>query len=348
MKKVLAALLAAMLVMTASITAFGANFEDVAEKIESGISYAFDGNYGKDGYDVTASKNFNIYVKSFADADRYADAYKASVKSALDSGTCTDGTLALVIENLLYLGEDVESFEGYNLVELFTATDVSAYSGNAYYYTYAIETASLLGEDDYAKKLCDKYLTYYTIGSGTDFWGGYGTSPDDLAAFVIGIGHYAEDYEAYINDALTLIETYYTEDGYSNYGANADSTAYVLAAYSVLGDKEKADRAYDLLQKFYDETTGGYKSDYDPYYATADAVYGMEYYIPLSDFDFSDIDDTEDDAQPADTVTTTETAAEKVNSAKTSPDTGSTSVIAVSAAFLAAGAAIALAKKHKD
>lgn len=350
MKKVLAVLLAMMLVMSASITAFGADFEDVLEKIDSGIAYAFDGNYGKNGYDVSASKNFNIYVKSFADTDKYAAAYTASVKEALDNGTCTGGTLALVIQNLMYLGEEVENFEGYNLVKLFTETDVTAYASNAYYYTYAIETAYLLGEDAYAKKLCDQYLTYYTMGTGTDFWSGYGTSPDDLGMFIIGIGQYAEDYEAYLDDALKLLDTYYTADGYTNYGtANADSTALALAAYSIAGDKEKADQAYDLLQKFYDETTGGYKADYDPYYATADAVFGMEYYLLLSDFNLEEEPETTTKTEK--TAATTKAAADKTKSdkSKTSPETGNGSVFAFSAAaILAAGAAIALSKKRED
>lgn len=351
MKKVLAALLAVMLVMTTSITAFGADFDDVAQRMESGAFYAFDDTYGLSGFDVSASKDFNIYVKSFSDTDKYAGIYISSVKEALGNGTCTDGILALVIENFLYLDEDVEDFYGYNLVKLFTDTDVTAYASNAYYYTYAIETASILGEDDYAKKLCDQYLTYYTMGTGTDFWSGYGTSPDDLAMFVIGIGQYAEDYKDYVDDALKLLETYYTADGYSNYGANADSTALALAAYSVVGNKEKADQVYDLLQKFYDESTGGYKSDYDPHYATADAVYGMEHYLPLSDLnmDFPDDPEVTEKTEKSENSVSTTKADESKNSAKKSPKTGSSSVFAFSAAAIfTAGAAIALSKKRKD
>jgi LPXTG-motif cell wall-anchored protein len=353
MKKVLAMLLAVMLVISTSITAFGADFEDVMDRIDSGVKYAFDGNYSKNGYDVNSSKNFNILVKSFADTEKYESAYKQSVKKALDEGTLTGGNLALAIENLAYIGEDVEDFEGYNLVKLFTSTDVTAYSYNAYYYTYAIETASLLGEDDYAKKLCDQYLTYYTMGTGTDFWGGYGTSPDDLAMFVIGIGNYADDYKTYVDDALTLLETYYTDDGYSNYGANADSTALALGAYSVVENKEKADSVYELLEKFYDESTGGYKSDYDSYYSTADAVYGLEYYLYLADFDFSYEDPTEEDTTSKQQETTTKqttTATTKTNknTSKTSPNTGNTTAYSVGGALiLVAGTMIVLAKKKE-
>jgi LPXTG-motif cell wall-anchored protein len=358
MKKVLATLLAVMLVISTSITAFGADFEDVMDRIDSGVKYAFDGNYSKDGYDVSTSKNFNILVKSLADTEKYENAYKQSVKKALDEGTLTGSNLALAVENLAYIGEDIEDFEGYNLVKLFTSTDVTAFSDNAYSYTYAIETASLLGEDDYAKKLCDQYLTYYTMGTGTDFWYGYGTSPDDLSMFVIGLSYYADDYKDYIDDALKLLETYYTEDGYSNYGANADSTALALAAYSAVGDKDKADSVYELLEKFYDESTGGYKSDYDSYYATADAVYGLEYYLYVADFDFPYEDSTEKETTTqkttekttkADTTKEVTTTASKKNTSKTSPNTGNTTAFAVGGAvLLAVGTMIALAKKRED
>ena len=59
MKKVLAALLSLMLVISASITAFGATKSDVQEKIKSSVSYALDENYGKDDYNVS---NFKYYI----------------------------------------------------------------------------------------------------------------------------------------------------------------------------------------------------------------------------------------------------------------------------------------------
>jgi LPXTG-motif cell wall-anchored protein len=343
MKKVLAMLLAAMLVISTSITAFGADFEDVMNRIETATKYAY-GNV--DSFDVSSSKDFNIYVKSFEDSEKYEKAYKASVKAALDEGTLTSGNLALAVENLAIIGEDVENFEGYNLLKLFTSTDVSAYADNKYYYTYAINAASLLGEDDYAKKLCDQFVTYYTMGTGTDFWGGYGTSADDLAMFIIGVGEYAQDYQDYIDDALKLLETYYTSEGYDNYGANADSTALALAAYSVLEDKEKADEVYQLLEKFYDETTGGYKGAYDSYYSTASAVYGLEYYLYLSDFNF-DIEEDTTEAETTTSATKNEESTTKKNTSKTSPNTGSTSLLATGSAIALAGALILVAKRRK-
>ncbi len=66
------------------------------------------------------------------------------------------------------------------------------------------------------------------MGAGTDFWGGWGTSADDLSVFIITLSTYYEEYTAYIEDALTLLKAYNTDAGYDNYGANANSTALAL------------------------------------------------------------------------------------------------------------------------
>ena len=60
MKKITAALLCVMLVISTSVTAFGATKNDVKEKIDTAVAFAFDGNYSKNGYDVSASKNLYI------------------------------------------------------------------------------------------------------------------------------------------------------------------------------------------------------------------------------------------------------------------------------------------------
>lgn len=91
--------------------------------------------------------------------------------------------------------------------------------------------------------------------------------------FLITLKYGSGDYSQYTNDAFALLENTYSADGYVNYTPSADSTALALAAYSAYGNKTKADDVYKLLiDKFYDGTTGGFKADYDPYYATADAV----------------------------------------------------------------------------
>ena len=47
MKKITAALLCVMLVISTSVTAFGATKNDVKEKIDTAVAFSFDGNYSK-------------------------------------------------------------------------------------------------------------------------------------------------------------------------------------------------------------------------------------------------------------------------------------------------------------
>lgn len=361
MKRVLAALLAVMLVMSASVTAFGATVSDVESKISSSIKYVDEG-YGKDGYDLKNAKNLFILAGAGADLSKYEKGYFDAVSAALDAGELTGlDNLGLALNILFFAGIDAEDFAGYNLVEMFENTDISDNGGNPYYYAYAIEAAFFYDLDDYGKALCDKLTEYYIPGEGTDFWGvygtenwaSYGTSPDDIATFIIGLSCYAEDYEEYISDAFRLLETYNTDKGYDNgYGANADSTALALAAYSVTDNKEMADRAYDKLMLFYDKTTGGFKADYNPYYATADALYGMSFYVYLADEDAKQ--PTTDSSKPAANNSSTQTATQpaaadtrKTNDSKKSPNTGGSPAVAASFAAMAlAGAAVLLSKKH--
>ena len=364
MRKVLATLLAVMLIMTASITAFGATKSDVEAKIKSSVAFALDGNYGQDGYRVGNSKYFLMYLKSGEAAEKYGEAYLASVKDALDNGTLFGvGSLGTVLSVFDRLGVDASDFEGYNIVEMFEKTDVTENEFSPYNYVYAAEAAATYGLNEYGKALCDQLATYYVFGEGTDFWGGWGTSPDDLAMFVLGLAPYAADYAEYIEDALEQLETYNSDAGYTSWGeANADSTALALAAYSAVGNKEMADAAYEKLMLFFDAETGGFTASYDEYYATADAIFGMEYYLPLAD------KDPEQEA-PAEEPTTKEPASEEevtkapaeentegnsqTNEAPEkapakSPSTGAMSGAAVAFASIALGAAVMLAKKKES
>jgi len=354
MKRFLAALLSLMLVMSASVTAFGATVSDVEAKIDSSVKYVDEG-CGKDGYNLNNAKNLYILAGAGADLNKYEKGYFDSVSAALEAGELTGlDNLGLALNILFFAGIDARDFDGFNLVEMFRNTDVNANGGNPYYYTYAIEAAFFYDLDDYGRVLCDKLTEYYTMGKGTDFWGGYGTSPDDLAAFIIGLSCYSEDYQEYINDAFTLLENYNTDKGYDNgYGANADSTALALAAYSVTDNKEMADKAYDKLMLFYDDATGGFTADYNPYYATADALYGMSFYVYLADEDVEE--PTANSSKPAENNNRENQAASKpaeheknTNTSKKSPDTGAPSAAAAFAAMAFAGAAIILVKKHND
>lgn len=344
MKKFTAALLCVMLVICTSVTAFGATKSDVKQKTDTAVAFAFDGNYSKNGYDVSTSKNLYILARSGADISAYTDAYFKSVSQAAKDSKLTDpGTIGMAVCIAKAAGIDPENADGVNLAEALKSADVSVVS-SPYNYFYAIEAAKALGLDDTVKALSDALAKYYTVGTGTDFWSGYGTSPDDLAMFILAMKT-AGAYEEYTEDAFKLLETYYTENGYSNYGANADSTALALAAYSAAGNTEKANAVYDMLIKnFYDAETGGFKADYDEYYATADAVFALSFYLPLA----------EEGGQESTTVPETTTQAETTtaenknsDSSTKSPATGAEIMPAVSAAAVAFMAILATAKKKK-
>ncbi len=156
---------------------------------------------------------------------------------------------------------------------------------------YAADIAFLFDYEALGKQLCDTMVSKYTMGAGTDFWGGWGTSADDLSVFIITLSNYYDKYTAYIEDALTLLKAYNTDAGYDNYGANANSTALALSAYASVDDEKSAEDAYNKLMLFYNKETGGFNSNYDDVLATKDAIFGLSYYWLLADFD----DDTDND-----------------------------------------------------
>lgn len=359
MKKIISSLLAVMLVMSLTLTAFAADKNDVQSKIDSSIKYAFDGKFAVNGYNAKDSKLLLLHRKSGADVEKFKENYVASVKEALDKGEVTDVvTLAMIIDNLDAYGYDTKNFEGYNLVEKFTS-----FSANDYYNPfgcyYITETAHRLGLDEFGKSYADSLAkNYYKFGEGTDFWSGFGTSADDLSAFVLGLAPYKEDYKDYIDDALKVLEDYNSEDGYTNFGAaSADSTAMALAAYSVVGNAEKADTVYSQLLKYYDETTGGFKSSNSAYMATTNAVLGMEYYYdlinkaeentPNEDTTVPPTEDNNDKNENKDDTVKDEDTAYTDNSDK-SPNTGAVTVGVAASAFALALATTTALRKKKD
>lgn len=346
MKKFLAAFLSVMIVMCASVTAFGATKSDVNKIVKTSVAY-FDGKYGQEGYTVEKnSKNFYIFAKSGEDVSAYKEAFFASAKAAATAGTLTNvGTIGEIITIADNLGMNPENIDGVNYVEMLKNADADSIDYSPYNYLYAAEAASAHSLTDTANAFCDKMISYYTIGSGTDFWGGYGTSTDDLATFLITLKYGSGDYSQYTEDAFALLEATYSADGYVNYTANADSTALALAAYSFYGNKTKADDVYNLLaDKFYDATTGGFKADYDTHYATADAVFALAYYLPIADEDSSKKPSEETTAEKAETTTN---SAVKKDTGKTSPATGSTGIAAASFTAVGAAAVLALCAKKK-
>lgn len=351
MKKFTAALLCAMLVIGTSVTAFGATKNDVKKIIDASVAFAFDGYYSKDGYTAADSKNLYILARAGADISGFTQAYFDSVADAAADGSLTDpGTIGMAVSIACAAGLDPESVNGVNLAgALYSAVQSSVSS--PYSYFYAAEAAAALGAEETAAEFCDAMADYYTLGEGTDFWGGWGTSADDLAMFILTMNTVGA-YEALVSDAFDLLENYYTDGGYSNYGANADSTALALAAYCSAGNTEKADQIYDLLiNHFYDPQTGGFTADYDEYYATADAVFALSFYLPLAQEASAQSAGTESggDAQSQAQENTGSSGSEtqSTDTASASPATGAQPVTALCAAALAVITGAALLKKDK-
>jgi len=347
MKKISAALLAFILIVSASAAVFGATKKDAQNKIDSSFAYlskeAFDG-----GCSVNSNlKDFYVMTCAGADVSQYKDGFIASAKEALEAGSLTADTAVLTAGTLLNLGADVKSFYGHDVTQLLQNAGADGFS-SPFSLVYGIITADALGDSALKTAYTQKLAGYYEAGKGTDFWNGYGTSPDDLGMLIVGLSYSEEDYAETIADALKLLEAYCTPQGYSNYGANADSTALALAAYSALGNKEKADAVYDMLiQNFYDGETGGFKADYDPLYATTDAVFGMAFYLPLADEGTAPAPEQTTKKPEAGTSNTSDKQKSEVKKAsKKSPATGASVTAAAIAFALSACTAAALRKKE--
>lgn len=354
MKKVFSALLALMLVMSASVTAFGATVSDVEKPLKSAADYLYS---EKESFTAQESKDLYLYLVSGADGEKYQNGWCESVKQGLEDGTLSGiGNMALVIYDALMLGMDPTDFDGVNLVELFENTPLSEYD-NPYLDMYAADIAVAFGLDEFGRKICDRLASKYTMGVGTDFWGGGFTGVDDLGVFVSALANYEEDYKAYIDDAIALIKTHNTDEGYDNYGANANSTAVALAAAVCVNDKAMADDAYHKLMLFYDEESGCFTSNYDDEIATKDAIFGLSYYLGMADKDEPVTDKpsepsteqpTEKPAQkPAETAEPSEKPADKNEPAK-SPATGASGISFSVFAILASGSVILAARKKEN
>lgn len=344
MKKISAMLLAVILVMSVSMTVFGATKGDTDKKVSTSLAY-ISAEWENNPTVNENLKDFYIFTCTNADMSKYKNGFAESVKTAVSDNTLTADSTVLAVGALANLGYDVTNFNGTNLVDLLKSFGADGFS-TPFSLVYGITLADKLGENELKNVYTEKLAGYYEIGKGTDFWGGWGTSADDLGTLIIGLSYAKTDYEEIISDAVSLLETYYTADGYTNYGANADSTALALGAYSALGDKEKADSVYDMLiDKFYDKETGGFKAEYDPYYATSDAVYGISFYRMIADED-KNTPPTEPTAKPETTAAKAAQQTADKNASKKSPATGA-SITAAGLAFVLSAVAVSVSRKRK-
>lgn len=382
MKKTTSIILALMLSAIMALPAFSASAAEPS-KVEAQINGAVAYLYGNKTFGVVDSLDFLNIVRSGADVSKYVDAYTADVEKELkenngklyypipqyDSDYNPIGTkdteelelYAAVIEIYDYLGLDYTNAAGYNLADIMTNCGLTACNGsNYYYYRIITEACSIIdAPDSFVKAVMKNITSLYKMGEGTLFWGPGYCSADDLGAFVAALAPYASDYSDYINDAAALIEKSYSDKGYTNFGnANADTTAYVLMAYSSILDEKMAAKAYDLLCLFESDETGVfiYGTDKNTY-ATKDALMALGYYLPLTS---TKNDTTEETTKPttegttdktesnnttSSESTTTENSKAAKDESKKSPDTGNAG--AVSAALVAAAGAVLLVASRR-
>lgn len=289
MKKLISVTVAICIAITSLFTGIYAMADnkvtsaDVKEKIEQAAAYVTSDE--TTSYTLSNARNFVTIIDSGADVSKYKDAFVASVKENLDAnkavisnyGSASPALYGATFKAFDALNVDKTSFNGYNLVSSFEAIDVSLTSDNVYTYGYAIDAAKALGNEALALTLCDKLVSNYTMGSGLNNWG---FSCDNNGFFVLQLAPYYNEYKEYIDDALSLIANYKKENGYysdEQYvpDANADSTAAALAAYSAVGDMDKAKEAYDFLCAFESKDTPG---EYTNSFGSYDALIGFENY----------------------------------------------------------------------
>lgn len=284
------ALLAFLLVLAMSVTAFAAPSKSDVQKEATAACAYLEAN-GLNSFTADSSRDFLLFLRAGADVSAYKDAYLQSVKDKLHETDGRLGSMQLFANVLLcldHLGEDVTDFAGFDLPALYAAIDPAAPDyGNPYYYKEAMESAAAFVDDKtFQDGLLDGLLSFYKMGEGMDY---YGCSSDNTAYFLATLAAYSgtRDVSAYINDAKTVLENHKTQGGYfsdAQYGTepNADSTALALMAYAALGDTEKCAEIYSDLAGFKGSGDGIYTyAGADSAYATRDALTAFGYYLPL-------------------------------------------------------------------
>lgn len=221
MKKAISVIISFCIVLSISLTAFGAE-NPKSQKIEAQTKGAADYlTYAITEFTAEQAVEYLSYSNSAKDMSSYDDAFLQSVKDNLDAnggrliiyGSESMVTYASVIQILDNLGKDATDFYGYNLEELMLSMDASAPLDNPYYYKTIIPAAhSIDGAESFARQLCDTFIsTYYVMGEGMNYWG-YGC--DNTANFIAALSVFADDYREYLDDAFTVLETYKVNGGY--------------------------------------------------------------------------------------------------------------------------------------
>lgn len=359
MKKIISGIVALVLAVSTTITAFASVPKNTVVSEANGAAEYVLAEFKKNGveeFTIDNSRDFYVFLKAGIDMSKFEKTYVNSVKERLDETKGELNSMNLFANSILCLnslGYDVENFNGYNLVELFEKTDATKPDDdNPYYYKDALEAVSVVGADEkFVNTLADSLVSCYTMGKGLDYWG---FSSDNTAVFVTGLLSYkgSNDYSKYIEDAFNVLSSYKVDGGYfsnADYGTepNADSTALVLMAYSKAGNIEKADETYELLGNFKGSATGIYTyGGKDSAFATKDALTGFGYYLPLLKEDEKPTQKpTEKPTQKPENNQTDENSEQGKDDSLVSPDTGAVSFGV--AAFVGSASLLAILKKKE-
>lgn len=295
MKKTLTVCLAVILALTFALSAFAGKApskENVLNEVNAAIGYITD---GISGYTADSAVDYYYIAQSGTKGEEYYPAFLQSVKDNLkaNGGKLITAygeniaSYAAVIGIIDTMGGDPTDIESVNLAELFEKCENTAVSG-PYIYNIVIPVAAKYCSEEFVKTLCDSFIeNYYTMGSGMNYWG---FACDNTAMFLSAISQCGLDcYDAYIEDAVKVLDTHKTEGGYfynSEYGtaANVNSTGLALMAKcayygykgTVTDNISELSDIYSELLTFKGQTAGSFKYEGEESpYSAADALKGL-------------------------------------------------------------------------
>lgn len=275
MKKLLSILLSVVMIFSA-VVPFTALAETAkittaeATAVQSGVNSDIKGAIKFLNIEQTVANSYTVHTlaKAGGDVSTYLTALDANLKAnngkimARQQYETADSEnlvyYAVAIDILTIAGKDVTNYNGYNLKETFeNFAKTNQTVSNPYFYRCIIEACVNIKNDVLGLAFANQMAQSYKIGSGFDY---YGCSCDNTAMFVASVAPYKLALSEKVNDALKLIEKYkkdkgyYSDDKYTT-SENADSTAYVIMAYSSVGEYDYAYNAYKLLVSNFESKT---------------------------------------------------------------------------------------------
>jgi hypothetical protein len=311
MKKTLSLVLALIMLMTSALAGITASAdtalpkkETVQKKVLATADALVPADYK---FTINDASDLWLLISAGKDMSAYKTAFVKSVVETLESGNgkiATEKTdwaqdeggnwvpTTTVVESpvayaavMLVLDAydiDITDVSGTNLKTAFSKVAIAGNtdSPNVYGTTLAAAEKFKLGDAFITSILNELVNNYYVMGSGLNF---YGFSSDNLAYFVKTVYPYKDKYQKQYDNAVSMLENckvkggYYSTADYGDTAANADSTGLMLAAYSTIGNREKAAEIYKELLGFeVKDGQFGYESnkEYNAY-ATKDALTGL-------------------------------------------------------------------------